>query len=152
MAVRNVTDAAVVELLGAIPTEPEKLAAYQRQVDAIVERGARYYDPNQWSNPAHVRAAVVQAHADLEAEATHPRCYERCPTWRPTRMRPSRPRSPSAWSCAHPVTGLGTHEVPHAPSHRHRARLDRGHEVSHRALDQGAPLVGVPLVLPQKTT
>jgi hypothetical protein len=66
--VRNVTDAAVIELLGAIPTEPDKLASYQRQVDAIVERGARYYDPNQWSNPAHVRAAVVQAHAELEGE------------------------------------------------------------------------------------
>jgi hypothetical protein len=69
-SVRATTDAAVVELLGQVPTEPDKLAAYQRQVDAIVERGARYFDPNQWANPSHVRAAVVQAHAELEAEAT----------------------------------------------------------------------------------
>lgn len=67
-AVRTTTDAAVVELLGPVPPEPEKLAQYQRQVDAIVERGARYFDPNQWSNPAHVRAAVVQAHAEIQAE------------------------------------------------------------------------------------
>lgn len=66
--VRTTTDAAVVELLGPVPPEPEKLAQYQRQVDAIVERGARYFDPNQWSNPAHVRAAVVQAHAEIQAE------------------------------------------------------------------------------------
>jgi hypothetical protein len=67
-AVRSTTDAAVVELLGPIPTEPAALAAYQRQVDSIVERGARYFDPTQWSNPAHVRAAVVQAHAEIAAE------------------------------------------------------------------------------------
>lgn len=68
-AVRSVTDAVVVELLGQIPSDPEELKAYQAQVDAIVARGGSYYDPSQWANPAHIREAVVRANAELNAES-----------------------------------------------------------------------------------
>jgi DNA-binding transcriptional MerR regulator len=68
-AVRSVTDQAVIAALGPVPTDdPAKEQAYRQRVDAIVNRGAIYYDPNQWNNPQHIQAAVNRAVAELNAE------------------------------------------------------------------------------------
>jgi hypothetical protein len=68
-AVRNNTDAAVISVLGPVPTDPAELASYRTQVDAIVARAQAHYDPTQWANPSHISQIVTQAHAELEAEA-----------------------------------------------------------------------------------
>lgn len=67
MAVRSVTDAAVIKALGPIPTDPEQELAYRQRVDQIVAHGAQYYDPNRWNDPAHIEAAVNRAVAELNA-------------------------------------------------------------------------------------
>jgi hypothetical protein len=68
-AVRNNTDAAVISVLGPVPTDANELQAYRTQVDAIVARASQNYDPAQWANPSHISQIVTQAHAELEAEA-----------------------------------------------------------------------------------
>lgn len=68
-AVRSVTDAAVIQALGPVPVDdPAKEQAYRQRVDAIVNRGASYYDPSQWNNPQHIQQAVNRAVAELNAE------------------------------------------------------------------------------------
>jgi hypothetical protein len=66
--VRATTDTAIIEVLGPVPTDPKDIAAYRTQVDALVQRGTVYYDPNQWTNPAHIREAIQRAHAEITSE------------------------------------------------------------------------------------
>lgn len=66
--VRSTTDAALIGVLGPLPENEAEAAAYRANVDAILERGAKYYDPNQWANPAHIQETVVKANAELNAE------------------------------------------------------------------------------------
>lgn len=68
-AVRNVTDASVIAILGPVPEDPEARQAYAQQVDAIVDRGLRYYDPSQWNNPQHIQQAIQRANAELTQES-----------------------------------------------------------------------------------
>ena len=67
--VRGYTDQAVIETLGAVPTNPAELATYQAQVNDLLAVGQKYYDPAQSSDPAHLHTVIQRAHADIEAQA-----------------------------------------------------------------------------------
>lgn len=67
--VRNNTDAAIVAVLGPVPTDPQQLSDYQELARTIVTRGANYYDPSKWYDPSHITQTVQRAHAEIEAEA-----------------------------------------------------------------------------------
>lgn len=68
-AVRTWTDSALIEVLGTPPENPEEGKVYKSTVDATVQRAGAYYDPSRSNDPAHIRACIQQAHADLEQES-----------------------------------------------------------------------------------
>jgi hypothetical protein len=62
---RQVTDSALVAVLGPPPADPQARAAYAARVDAIVSHGQQYFDPAQWSNPQHVQSVIARANAEI---------------------------------------------------------------------------------------
>lgn len=66
-AMFQLTDNAVIAVLGAPPEDAAQRQAYADRVDQVVGRAQQYYDPNRWSDPAMVSAAITRANAELTA-------------------------------------------------------------------------------------
>ena len=61
-------DQTLIELLGPVPEGESELAEYQAAAQDVLNAAQRYVEPGNF-DPAHVRAGIVKAHADIQAAA-----------------------------------------------------------------------------------
>jgi hypothetical protein len=59
-------DATLTELLGPPPADAVQAGDYQAMAQGVLAAASRYIQPDNW-DPAHIRAAIVQGHADVVA-------------------------------------------------------------------------------------